>query len=145
MTTVLTRAVARVLFAPMLVVAAAILVKGYVDVGDGFAAAIVAALAVLLQYVAFGRPAVEAALPVHRAFALAGAGLLLALAVTLIPVLAGGAPLEHAPAPGAEPIHVGSLELLTAVVFDVGVFGLVLGASVGIIHFIAVAGEDDDA
>jgi multicomponent Na+:H+ antiporter subunit B len=37
-TTVLTRAVSRLLLAPVLMVAAAVLIKGYADVGDGFAA-----------------------------------------------------------------------------------------------------------
>jgi multisubunit Na+/H+ antiporter MnhB subunit len=108
-----------------------------VDVGDGFAAGIVAALGVLLQYVAFGRDAVHDALPVDRAPALAMGGLALAVLVFAVPMLAGGAPLEHWPPPGEEPVHVGSLELITAVVFDVGVFGLVLGASVTMIDAIS--------
>jgi multisubunit Na+/H+ antiporter MnhB subunit len=136
-TTVLTRMVARLLLAPVLIVAAAILIKGYVDVGDGFAAGVIAALGILLQYLAFGRAAVRHALPVRHAAKLAVAGLLLALAVAFVPVLAGGAPLQHAPAPGATVVHLGSLELLTAVVFDVGVFALVLGMAVATIDLIA--------
>ena len=118
MTTVLTRMVARLLLVPILMVAAAILVKGYVDVGDGFAAGVIAALGVLLQYLAIG-------------------GLLVALAVVFVPVLLGQPPLRHAPPPGAEVIHLGSLELLTAVLFDAGVFALVLGMVVATIHLIA--------
>ena len=137
MTTVLTRMVARLLLGPVLVVAAAVLVKGYADVGDGFAAGVIAALGVLLQYLAFGRAAVERALPVRRAAQLAIGGLLVALAVVFVPVLAGGAPLQHAPAPGGKVIHLGSLELLTAVAFDVGVFALVLGMAVATIDLIA--------
>jgi multisubunit Na+/H+ antiporter MnhB subunit len=136
-TTVLTRMVARLLLAPVLIVAAAILIKGYVDVGDGFAAGVIAALGILLQYLAFGRAAVRHALPVRHAAKLAVAGLLLALAVAFVPVLAGGAPLQHAPAPGAAVVHLGSLELLTAVAFDVGVFALVLGMAVATIDLIA--------
>ena len=88
MTTALTRMVARLLLAPVLVVAVAVLVKGYADVGDGFAAGVIAALGVLLQYLAFGRAAVERALPVRRAAQLAIGGLLAALAVVFVPVLA---------------------------------------------------------
>jgi multisubunit Na+/H+ antiporter MnhB subunit len=135
--TVLTRMVSRLVLAPVLVVAVAVLVKGYADVGDGFAGGVIAALGVLLQYLAFGRVTVERALPVRRAAALAVAGLLIALAVTFVPVAAGGAPLEHAPAPGAEVVHLGSLELITAVAFDVGVFLLVLGMAVATIHIVA--------
>ena len=137
MTTVLTRMVARLLLVPVLMVAAAFLVKGYVDVGDGFGAGVVAALGVLLQYLAFGRAAVERVLPVRHAPKLAIGGLLVALAVAFVPTFGGRAPLEHAPAPGAEVIHLGSLELLTAVAFDVGVFALVLGMVVATIHLIA--------
>jgi multisubunit Na+/H+ antiporter MnhB subunit len=136
-TTVLTRMVARLLLVPVLMVAAAFLIKGYVDVGDGFGAGVIAALGVLLQYLAFGRAAVERVLPVRHAPKLALGGLLVALAVAFVPALGGRAPLEHAPAPGAEVIHLGSLELLGAVAFDVGVFALVLGMVVATIHLIA--------
>jgi multisubunit Na+/H+ antiporter MnhB subunit len=136
-TTVLTRMVARLLLVPVLMVAAAILIKGYVDVGDGFAAGVIAARGILLQYMAFGRAAVRQALPVRHAAKLAVAGLLLALAVAFVPVLAGGAPLQHAPAPGADVVHLGTLELLTAVALDVGVFALVLGMAVATIDLIA--------
>jgi len=135
-TTALTRMVARLLLGPVLVVAVAVLIKGYADVGDGFAAGVIAALGVLLQYLAFGRAAVERALPVWRAAQLAIGGLLVALAVAFVPVLAGGAPLQHGPAPGGKVVHLGSLELLTAVAFDVGVFALVLGLAVAFIHLI---------
>ncbi|HWC26322.1 MAG TPA: MnhB domain-containing protein [Solirubrobacteraceae bacterium] len=142
MTSVLTQMVARALLAPSLIVAAAILVKGYTDVGDGFAAGIVAALGVLLQFLAFGRDEVVATLPVERAPVVALSGLALAVAVFAAPLLAGAAPLEHWPPAGEEPVHVGSLELISAVVFDVGVFLLVLGSAVAIIAVIAALAED---
>lgn len=138
-TTALTRMVARLLLAPVLIVAAAILVKGYVDVGDGFAAAVIAALGVLTQYVAFGRHEAERSLALRRASRLAVGGLLLALVVAFAPYLMGDALLEHAPRPGAGAVTVGTLELITAVVFDVGIFLLVLGVALSIIHFIADA------
>jgi len=144
-TTVLTRAVARMLLAPVLVVSVAVLVKGYVDPGDGFAAGVIAALGILVQYTAFGRTAVEGSLPVRRAPQLAIAGLLVAVLVTVVPWVLGRAPLEHLPAPGSEPVHVGSLELVTAFAFDVGVFGLVVGTAVGTIHAIAVTMQERDA
>lgn len=136
--TVLTRLVARLLFAPVLVIAAAILVKGYVDVGDGFAAGVVVALGVLLQALAFGRDAVADALPVHRAGQLAVAGLGIAVAVAVVPALLGGDLLEHAPAPGAKVVYVGTLELVSAVVFDVGILLLVAGAIVAALDRLAV-------
>jgi multisubunit Na+/H+ antiporter MnhB subunit len=144
-TTVLTRMVARLLLVPVLMVAAAILIKGYVDVGDGFAAGVIAALGVLLQYLAFGRAAVERVLPVRHAPKLAIGGLLVALSVMVIPALGGQAPLQHAPPPGADVIHLGALELLTAVAFDAGVFALVLGMVVATIHLIASTVEERGA
>jgi len=54
-----------------------------------------------------------------------------------VPALLGRAPLTHAPGPGREVIHFGTLEVLTAVVFDVGVFLLVLGFSVTTIRLLA--------
>ncbi|MBX5440725.1 MAG: sodium:proton antiporter [Solirubrobacteraceae bacterium] len=128
MTSILTRYVARALLAPVLIVSVGILVKGYADVGDGFAAGVVAALALLLQYVAFGTDAVEHALPIRWAPGIAIAGLAIAVLVFAVPMAFGEPPLEHAPPAGEEPVHLGSLELITAVVFDVGVFLLVIGA-----------------
>lgn len=143
MTSGLTRMIARGLFAPTLIVAAAILVKGYASVGDGFSAGVVAALGVLLQMLAFGRTRVSAELPIRRAPTVAMGGLLLAFLVLAVPVLAGGAPLEHWPPPDDKPVYVGTLELITAVIFDIGVFLLVLGASVTIIDALAGAGEEE--
>jgi multisubunit Na+/H+ antiporter MnhB subunit len=141
--TVLTRMVARGLLAPTLVVAAAVLVKGYADVGDGFAAGVIAALGVLLQYLAFGRDAVAAALPVARAPAVALAGLAVGAAMFVVPIVLGGAPLEHWPPGGEEPVFIGSLELITAVLFDIGVFLLVLGSAVTIIDALAAPSGDE--
>lgn len=143
MTSVLTRVVARSLLAPTLVVAVAILVKGYADVGDGFAAGIVAALGILLQFLAFGRDEVVEALPIRRAPAVALSGLVVGIAVFAVPLVLGGSPLEHWPAVGDEPVHIGSLELVSAVAFDVGVFLLVLGSAVTIIDALAAPRADD--
>jgi len=141
-TSVLTQSVARLLLAPILVVAVAVLVKGYADVGDGFSAGVIAALGILLQYLAFGREEAERLLPVRLLPACTFAGLLAALAVAFWPVLRGDALLEHLPPPGADVIELGTIELITAVLFDVAVFLLVLGALVGIVHAIARSGEE---
>ncbi len=142
MTSALTQAVARLLLAPILIVAVAVLVKGYADVGDGFSAGVIAALGILLQYLAFGREEAERLLPIRALPAATFVGLLGALAVAFWPVLRGDALLEHLPAPGAEVTKLGSIELITAVAFDVAVFLLVLGAVVGIVHAIARTGDE---
>ncbi|MBD0291458.1 MAG: MnhB domain-containing protein [Thermoleophilia bacterium] len=140
MTGPLVETVSRLLLAPTLVVALAILVKGYSDVGDGFTAGVVAALGVVLQYTALGSSRVRRALPVGAALPVALAGLALALGVAFLPLLWGAAPVTHYPRPGSSVVHVGTAELLTAVAFDIGVFLLVLGAAVGIVD--AVAGAE---
>lgn len=133
------RSTARGLLAPSLVVAAALLVKGYADVGDGFAAGMVVALALALHYVAFGAEAAEEALPVLRhAPAMAVGGLLLALANAFIPVLLGEPLLTHHPAPGEDVVTVGALELFTPLVFDIGVAVLVVGVLTLVLHQFAL-------
>lgn len=144
MTSVLTEAVARLLLAPILVVSVAVLVKGYADVGDGFAAGVIAALGILLQYLVFGRAQAERMLPIRLVPAGAFVGLIGALAVAFWPVLRGDELLAHLPAAGTSATHLGTLELTTAVLFDLAVFLLVLGAVVGIIHALAQAAEGDE-
>ena len=141
---VLVQSVARILLAPILMVAFAVLVKGYADVGDGFAAGAIASLAILLQYVAFGPERTERMLPIRLLPAAAFAGLLLALGIAVVPLADGDPLLTHPPGAGGEVVQLGSLELIGAVGFDVAIFVLVLGATLGIIHAIARQAEDED-
>jgi multicomponent Na+:H+ antiporter subunit B len=130
------------LFGPAVMVAAAIIVKGYTDVGDGFSAGVIVALAISLRYVAFGTDGAERSLPVLRhAPAIAAGGLLLALAVGFVPVAAGDPPFTHQPAPGAHVVKFGTLELISAVAFDIGVFLLVCGMLVTLVHHLARLAE----
>jgi multisubunit Na+/H+ antiporter MnhB subunit len=144
MTSELTRMVARALLVPVLVVCAAILVKGYTDVGDGFAAGVVASCGLLLQYVAFGRERVESALPVRLAPVVAVAGLMVVVVVLAAPLFFGQSLLEHWPPADEQPVHLGSLELITAVVFDIGVALLVVGAVTTIITSVIAADPEPD-
>lgn len=125
--------VARLLLVPTLLIAAAILVKGYSAVGDGFAAGVVAALGILIQYAAFGYEEAERRLPLRHVALAAPAGLLLVLAISFAPALAGEPIVTHFPRAGAEAIHLGTLELLTATLFDVGIFLIVLGVVTSIV------------
>ena len=123
------------LLGPAVMVAAAIIVKGYTDVGDGFSAGVIVALAISLRYITFGPRRAELSLPILRhAPVIAAGGLLLALAVGFFPVLTGDPPFTHWPAPGARVIKFGTLELISAVAFDIGVFLLVCGALVTLVH-----------
>jgi multisubunit Na+/H+ antiporter MnhB subunit len=135
----MTRHVTRFLFAPTLMVAFATLVKGYLGTGDGFAAGVIAGLAFLMQFVAFGEREVRRALHTQWAPAVAFAGLTLALAVTFVPVLRGQPILTQWPEPGAPVLHFGTVEVLTAFLFDVGVFLLVAGFTVTSLTLLARA------
>ncbi len=123
------------LLGPAVVVAAAVIVKGYTDVGDGFSAGVIVALAIALRYVVLGVDEAERGLPALRyAPTMAAVGLLSALAVGFAPVAVGHPPFTHFPRPGGSVLRIGTLELLTAVAFDLGLFLLVTGALVVVIH-----------
>jgi multicomponent Na+:H+ antiporter subunit B len=130
--------VARLLWGPSLVVAFGLIVKGYVEVGDGFAAGVVVSLVVGLFYVALGAEGAERALPFLRfAPRLAVGGLLLSLVDGFFPLLLGEPPFTHHPGPGEDVAHIGALELFTPLVFDIGVFLLVLGVLTVLLHQLA--------
>jgi multisubunit Na+/H+ antiporter MnhB subunit len=92
-----------------------------------------------MQFVAFGERNVRRTLYTRYAPLVAMCGLALALACTFLPVLRGLPVLTHWPPPDAEVLHYGSLEILTAVAFDVGVFLLVVGFTVTALALVARA------
>ena len=126
------------LLGPALMVAAAIIVKGYTDVGDGFSAGVIVALAVALRYITLGPELTERSLPVLRHSPIvAMTGLLIALGFGFGGTLVGDPPFTHYPRPGEDVIHIGRLEVLTAVGFDIGLFMLVTGSLVTLVHHLA--------
>jgi multicomponent Na+:H+ antiporter subunit B len=138
------RVVARLLLGPAVMVAAALIVKGYAEVGDGFGAGVAVSLAIGLIYVALGGHGAEAALPILRhAPWIAISGLLLALASGFFPLLVGEPPVSHVPGPGEHVVKVGALELFTPLVLDLGVFLLVVGVLTVLLHHLA-RGDDEE-
>ncbi len=126
------------LIGPALMVSLAIIVKGYSDVGDGFSAGVILALAIALRYVSLGVDRAEASLPILRHTGpFAVAGILVALASGFFGVLFGDPPFTHVPGPGEDVVHFGTLEFVTAVAFDVGLFVLVTSALVAVMHALA--------
>lgn len=142
MSTVLTRTVARLLLLPILTVAIATVVKGYSQTGDGFSGGVIAATAILLQYLAFGRRAVRHVLPPVVAPIAVFFGLLLALLVAFIPMLFGAPVLTHVPLPGQTVVTLGALAMHSAVLFDVAVFCLVFGFVTGVLDRFGAAAEE---
>jgi multisubunit Na+/H+ antiporter MnhB subunit len=129
--TLLAQLISRILFLPLLMVAIAVLIKGYADIGDGFSAGVIASLAFILQAVAFGPQEFER-LPLARYASLgAFAGLMLALAVAFIPAAFGNPIFLHQPEAGEDVTHFGTIEFITPVLFDIGVFLIVIGFAVG--------------
>jgi len=142
---VIVRVVARLLLGPSVVVAADLIAKGYAEVGDGFAAGVIVALAIGLTYVTLGGAGAEAALPVLRhAPKVAIGGLLVALGSGFFSVLLGDPPVTHQPGPGEHVVTIGVLELMTPVLLDVGIFLLVVGVLTVLLHLLASPDEEVD-
>lgn len=134
------------LLAPAVMLAAALIVKGYTDVGEGFSAGVIVALAVGLRYVALGRARADRTLPIARSAELvAVAGLLVAVAFGFAGIALGLPPFSHLPPPGEPVTRIGTLELTTAVGFDIGLFLLVVGCLVVLIRHLSglVPAEDE--
>ncbi len=139
MNNAMARQAARLLLLPTWMIAFAILIKGYSDSGDGFSAGVIAALGVIMQYVTYGTSIAEKLRPVRYARQIALSGLLIALSTAFVPVLRGQPIMTHYPGPGNHVIHLGSLELTSPFLFDVGVFLLVMGVCIGIFDLLAHA------
>lgn len=135
--------IARLLLAPSLMVAVAILVKGYSQPGDGFAAGTVAALGLLVQYVTFGLERAERHLSVQTLTRTAMGGSLLCFVVAFLPVTWGDAVLTHTPGAGDDAITFGIAEFGTVLAFDLGVALLVVGAITGILLIIGSAADTE--
>ncbi|MFI6814158.1 Na+/H+ antiporter subunit A [Nonomuraea sp. NPDC050328] len=116
---------ARLLFHLILLFSVFLVFNGENSVGGGFAGGIVAGLALTLRYFAGGGLELEVSLPVGAGI-LIGVGLLLSTAAALIGLVVTGSPLTvlsthpHVP-------WLGELHLSTELLFDLGVYILVLG------------------
>ena len=132
------------LLAPAVMLAAALIVKGYTDAGEGFSAGVIVALAVGLRYVTLGHGRAERSFRLARhAKVVAVAGLLIAIACGFASTVIGEPPFTHLPPAGEPVVHVGTLELTTAVGFDVGLFLLVFGSLLELIRQLTDLAEDE--
>lgn len=128
---------ARILLIPCWIVALAVMLHGYADVGDGFSAGVIASLGVLLQGLAFGADEFDRMAASRVAPILSFVGLGLALLTAFLPLLLGDPLFTHWPGPNEHVVHFGVLEFITPVLFDIGVFLIVYGFCVGGLHAIA--------
>jgi multicomponent Na+:H+ antiporter subunit B len=123
--TLIFRTTARPITAMMLMFAAFILLQGHNAPGGGFIAGLIAALAVTVYALALGVRAAEQLLVVS-APGIAGTGIALALFAGLLSLAVGAPFLTGLWAD----FHLGDAEIAisTPLVFDIGVFLVVLGA-----------------
>ncbi|MGK5447937.1 Na+/H+ antiporter subunit A [Streptomyces radiopugnans] len=122
---ILLEVVTRLLFPSILVLSAYLLYSGHLRPGGGFAGGLVAGQAFTLRYLVGGRTGTVFAGRVDPRV-VAGAGLALAATAGLAPIAFGGEPLSTALLSATLPVF-GHLELSTSVVFDTGVYLLVVG------------------
>ncbi|MDR7384137.1 Na+/H+ antiporter subunit A [Promicromonospora iranensis] len=129
---VLFEVLTRALFHPMLLFALFLLFSGHNSPGGGFAAGLVAGLALTVRYLAGGRYELGEAAPVHPGLVL-GTGLFLSAGVGLVALLAGQAALESTIIDLHLPV-LGHVHLVTSLFFDVGVFLVVIGLVIDILR-----------
>ncbi len=115
----------RLVFHTVLVFALYLLFAGHNQPGGGFVGGLVAGCAFVLRYMAGGRGALQAAVPVDPGLPL-GTGLALAAGTGALAWVFGGQFLESGKVTLDLPV-LGMLKLTSALAFDTGVFLVVLG------------------
>ena len=129
---VILEVVARLVFYPVMIWSVYLLLAGHNAPGGGFAAGLVAGLALTVRYLAGGRDELRAAAPVMPGLLL-GTGLFLSAGNGLGSMLAGGQALETWHAYIDLPV-VGELHVVSSVIFDVGVYLVVIGLMLDILR-----------
>ena len=102
-----------------------LLFAGHNQPGGGFVGGLVAGAAISLRYIAGGIDEVRRVSRL-RPWTILGIGVLISAATALVPLLAGDAVLEGAYRPVDLPV-LGKVALVSALVFDVGVYVGVVG------------------
>ena len=127
----------RVLYPSILVLAIYFLFSGHNRPGGGFVGGLVVGAALALRYVSGGLDAVRTTfrVPPH---VILGTGLLMSASTALIPLLLGGAILEHGDVEFHLPVF-GTVKVTSALSFDLGVDFVVIGL---ILMAFAAFGED---
>ncbi len=134
MSTLVLRAATRLLTPVILALSVYLLLRGHNAPGGGFIAALVAGAAVVLQYLANGPEGLNRFLRVHVNL-LVGWGLLLAVGFGVAGILAGGEFLQSTLAHARVPV-LGEVKVAASLVFDLGVYLVVLAVVVTIVRYL---------
>ena len=122
---VILEVITRIAFPMMMMFSVYLLMAGHNLPGGGFAGGLVAGLALAVRYLAGGRYELTEAAPVQAGFVL-GAGMALAVISGVLPVLFGANVFSQATPVVHVPLR-GELEFPTALLFDLGVYLVVVG------------------
>ena len=130
----------RWLFRLILLVSLFLMVRGHNAPGGGFIGGLVAGAAFTLRHLS-GRTGEVDLCGRVRPHVLLGTGVLVAVTTAMAPLFAGDALLESAVLAGDWPV-VGRFKLVSAAVFDLGVYLAVIGF---VLTVLVVLGESPDA
>ncbi|MDO5645188.1 MAG: Na+/H+ antiporter subunit A [Dermabacter sp.] len=136
---VILEVITRIAFPLLIMFSIYLLIAGHNLPGGGFAGGLVGGLAITLRYLAGGRYELNEAAPV-QAGALLGTGMVLAVLTGITPLLFGGTVFQSYVWIDTLPI-LGEVELASALVFDIGVYLIVIGL---VLDFLRTLGEQID-
>ncbi len=130
----------RVLYPSIIVLSLFFLFAGHNQPGGGFVGGLAAAAAISLRYVAGGVRAVRRSFRLDP-WTILGVGLVVSVVTALVPLLLGGAILEH----GTLKLHpplLGEVKATSALPFDIGVYLIVIGL---VLMIFEAFGEDSES
>ncbi|WP_018158221.1 Na+/H+ antiporter subunit A [Demetria terragena] len=138
--------VTRLIFHVIILWSLYLLFSGHNNPGGGFAAGLVAGLALAVRYLAGSRRELLAAAPVMPGL-LMGAGLFLSAGFGFVSMLFGGAPLQSWSFDLSAPL-LGEIHIVSSLVFDIGVYLVVIGLMLDLLRALgarldAVIEEDE--
>ncbi|WP_019630750.1 Na+/H+ antiporter subunit A [Actinomadura atramentaria] len=135
--------VARLIFHTVLLVSLFLLFGAHSSPGGGFAGGIVAGLALVVRYLAGGPYELAAAVPVNVGLIL-GIGLICTTATAFGGLVWGGHALQSAALDGHLPVF-GHVHFSTSLVFDIGVYLIVLGLVLDILTSLGAEADREAA
>ncbi len=140
--TVILEVVTRVLFHTIVVLSVYLLFSGHNAPGGGFAGGLVAGLALVLRYLAGGRYELGEAAPVDPG-KLLGGGLLLSGATGIAGLVLGADALQTTILQQTVPV-LGDVKLVTSLVFDIGVYLIVVGLVLDVLRSLGAQIDTDE-